>query len=109
MCTYHDGLEHLVADTGQHALVEVDADLGENLGQLVLHGPRQHAQGDVDVLQVLGPRHGVDDARLAPHVEEVRRLLLAVVGGEVGVSNAPVDDQTFTQNRGRLSAVQLLG
>lgn len=72
--THHDGLENLVPDTGQHPLVEVNADLRENLGQLLLHGPREHTQRNVDVLQVLGPRHGVDDARLAPHVEEVGRL-----------------------------------
>lgn len=78
--TYHDGLEHLVAYTGQHPLVHVQPDLGKDLGQLGLDRPREHAQGDVHVLQVLGPRDRVDDARPAPHVEEVRRLCFEGVG-----------------------------
>ena len=69
-----DGLEHLVADGRQHAVVEVLAELLENFGQLRLLGAAQHAQRDVDHLQVLGARGRVDDARARPDLEHVRVL-----------------------------------
>jgi len=69
-----DGLEHLVADRRQHALVVVDAEVREDVGEVLLLGAREHAQVDRHDLQVLRARRRRDVARPYPHVELVRRL-----------------------------------
>mmetsp|Transcript_43946 Transcript_43946/g.138123 ORF Transcript_43946/g.138123 Transcript_43946/m.138123 type:complete len:329 (+) Transcript_43946:195-1181(+) len=66
----HHGLEHLVAERRQHAVVEIHAELAVNLRQLVLQGPREHAQRDVHHLQVLRTSNGVDHARRRAHVHD---------------------------------------
>ena len=77
-------LEHLVADGGQHLLVEVDAQLLVHDRDLQRVGAREDAQRNVDHLQVLGARRRgdlpgaradvVDDGVLEPRDSEVQPL-----------------------------------
>lgn len=48
--THHHGLEDLCGDGGQHALVVVLPDAGEDAGELAGDRPKEDTQGDVDIL-----------------------------------------------------------
>lgn len=65
----HDGLEDLVADGGEHALVVVRAQVLVDLGQGRHVRPVQHPQRQAHHLHVLRPRRRRDVPRLRPHVE----------------------------------------
>lgn len=64
-----DGLENLVADRGEDALVEVGTELPVELRQLLDDRTPEDAQLDVDHLKVLGSGDAGDLARLGPDVD----------------------------------------
>ncbi|GIX65057.1 tyrosine-protein phosphatase Lar isoform X1 [Babesia caballi] len=70
----HHGLEHLVADRGQHTLVVVRPQLLVDPGQVLRDGPVQQPEADGDHLEIPGARRRVDDLRLGPDVVDVRYL-----------------------------------
>ncbi len=64
LITHHYSLQNLSGDGGQHSLIIVLSDAGENPRQLSSDRPEEDPQRDVDILQIWeGQRHTIEQFR----------------------------------------------